>query len=181
MGRTRPSTSTTERDAQLLGIGKQCSHVSCLLVDFLPFKCHYCQQSFCQDHFKVEAHQCSQYDETKHNRVAPNCKLLSVPRSSCTDQLDNSGPMCNLPIAIKPGQDPNTRMEEHFSKDCTAMTGKSPTKSMPTCARGNCKKVLYTPIKCDVGVADISLFYVLTLPPEMQEGVLRITSIPCRP
>ena len=91
------------------------------------------------------------------------------------------GPMCNLPIAIKLGQDPNTRMEEHFSKDCTSMTGKSATKSMPTCARGNCKKVLYTPIKCDVGVFDISLLYVLTLSPEMQQGVLRITSIPCRP
>ncbi|KAF8349453.1 hypothetical protein F5887DRAFT_1234867 [Amanita rubescens] len=128
---SRSSTSATDRDAQLLSIGKQCAHVQCLLVDFLPFKCHHCQQSFCQDHFKVEAHQCPQYDETKHNRVAPNC------------------PMCNTPIAVKPGQDPNDRMEEHFSKDCTVMTGKSVTRSTPTCARGNCRKVLYTPIKCD--------------------------------
>lgn len=180
MDPSRSSTSATDRDAQLLGIGKQCSHVQCLLIDFLPFKCHHCQQSFCQDHFKVEAHQCSQYDDTKYNRVAPNCKLLSVLATSSIYELGNIGPMCNTPIAVKPGQDPNTRMEEHFSKDCTAMTGKSATKSMPTCARGNCRKVLYTPIKCDVGAFNVPLFYLLTFRLEMQEGLLPISSVPCR-
>jgi len=172
-------SSTSAADAQLLNIGKQCAHVRCQLIDFLPFKCHHCQQSFCQDHFKVEAHQCSQYDETKYNRVAPNCKLLSVLNTTFIYKLGNIGPMCSTPIAVKPGQDPNARMEEHFSKDCTAMTGKSATKSTPTCARGNCRKVLYTPIKCDVGTFNLPLFCVLTCYPEMQKGLLRITSVPC--
>ncbi|KAF8631008.1 hypothetical protein AX15_002623 [Amanita polypyramis BW_CC] len=131
MESSQSSASAAEREAQLLGVGKQCTHVQCMLVDFLPFRCHYCQKSFCQEHFKVEAHQCSQYDETKYNRIAPNC------------------PMCNTPVAIKLGQDPNARMEEHFSTECTAMTGRGAAKSTPTCAKGNCKKVLYTPIKCD--------------------------------
>ncbi|PFH54085.1 hypothetical protein AMATHDRAFT_136453 [Amanita thiersii Skay4041] len=122
---------TAERDAQLLSVGKQCFHSQCLLIDFLPFKCQHCQQSFCQAHFKVEDHQCPEYDESKHNRVAPNC------------------PMCNTPVAIKQGQDPNARMEEHFARECFVMTGKASGKSMPTCSRGNCKKVLYTPITCD--------------------------------
>ncbi|KIL63229.1 hypothetical protein M378DRAFT_164746 [Amanita muscaria Koide BX008] len=131
MESSRSSTPAIEPDAQMLGVGKQCSHEHCLLVDFLPIKCQHCRKSFCGDHFKVEAHHCQHYDESKYNRVAPNC------------------PMCNVPVAIKPGQDPNIRMEEHLDKECAVMTGKAPSKSMPTCGRGNCKKVLYTPIKCD--------------------------------
>ena len=67
------SSSSQDRDNQLLEVGKQCSDPSCLLVDFLPFKCHHCELSFCQDHFKVDAHKCPKYDESKYNRVAPNC------------------------------------------------------------------------------------------------------------
>ncbi|GLB38343.1 putative AN1-like Zinc finger [Lyophyllum shimeji] len=94
-------------NTQLLDIGKQCSQPSCLLVDFLPFKCQHCQESFCQEHFKAAAHNCSKYDESKYNRVAPDC------------------PLCSTPVAVRPGQDPNDRMEEHFAKECSVMTGKS--------------------------------------------------------
>ncbi|RDB17982.1 AN1-type zinc finger protein 2A [Hypsizygus marmoreus] len=119
-------------NSQLLNIGKQCSHPSCLLIDFLPFKCQHCEDSFCQEHFMVTAHKCPKYDETKHNRVAPDC------------------PLCNTPVAVRPGQDPNARMEEHFNKECSVMTGKSErTRSMPVCARRNCKKLLFSPIRCD--------------------------------
>jgi len=124
--------SSVERDNQLLAVGKQCSHPSCLLVDFLPFKCQHCEESFCQEHFMVSAHACPKYDESKHNRVAPNC------------------PLCNIPVAVRPGQDPNARMEEHFTKECSVMTGKSgKARTMPVCAKGGCKKVLFSPIQCD--------------------------------
>ncbi|GAV99961.1 sec14 cytosolic factor [Lentinula edodes] len=91
-----PSSSTRathkpEQDGPLLAIGKQCSHPTCHLVDFLPFKCQHCQESFCQDHYKVAEHSCPNYDESKHNRIAPNC------------------PLCNEPVAIRPGTDPNPR------------------------------------------------------------------------
>ncbi|KAF8645246.1 hypothetical protein AX16_008072 [Volvariella volvacea WC 439] len=123
--------SSPERDTQLLSIGKQCAHSSCLLVDFLPFKCYHCDASFCQEHFKVAAHNCPKYDENAHNRVAPNC------------------PLCNVPVAFRPGQDPNDRMEEHFNTDCTVMTGKAAKSKSPVCARASCKKVLFSPISCD--------------------------------
>jgi len=70
------ATPAPEREAQLLSIGKQCSEATCFMVDFLPFKCQHCQQSFCQEHFKVDAHRCLEYDESKHDRVAPNCKAV---------------------------------------------------------------------------------------------------------
>ncbi|KAG7088412.1 hypothetical protein E1B28_012409 [Marasmius oreades] len=125
------ATPVPERDQQLLAIGKQCSHASCNLVDFLPFKCQHCQQSFCQEHFKVETHSCPNYDASKHDRIAPSC------------------PFCNTPVAIPPGQDPNIRMENHFVKECSVMLGREVKKATPTCARSRCGKVLYAPIRCD--------------------------------
>ncbi|KAI0648096.1 hypothetical protein C8Q79DRAFT_905387 [Trametes meyenii] len=123
---------TPERDNQLLDIGKQCSHPSCLVVDFLPFKCQHCAHAFCGDHFLPAAHQCEKYDAAKHDRVAPSC------------------PLCNTPVAIPPGQDPNIRMEQHINAECSVMTGKSGrTKSTPKCARPKCGKVLFSPIRCD--------------------------------
>ncbi|KAF8558250.1 hypothetical protein OG21DRAFT_1433429 [Imleria badia] len=126
------SNTNAERDTQLLSVGQQCSEASCLLVEFLPFKCQHCSQSFCGEHFLVAAHRCPQYDESKHNRVAPSC------------------PLCNTPVAIPPGEDPNIRMERHISTECSVMTGKSGrTRSQPLCARSKCGKVLYAPIACN--------------------------------
>jgi hypothetical protein len=67
-------SATPERDEQLLAIGHQCSLPSCLLVDFLPFKCQHCNERFCAEHFTVDGHKCPKYDERKYNRVAPPCK-----------------------------------------------------------------------------------------------------------
>jgi len=125
-----PMSSTPDRDERLLSIGQQCSDPHCLLVDFLPFKCQHCAQSFCGDHFKVDAHKCPKYDESKHNRVAPSC------------------PLCNKPVAIPLNQDPNIRMEQHINTECSVMTGKRQTKSAPVCARAKCGKVLFAPIGC---------------------------------
>ena len=143
------STANAERDAQLLSIGQQCSESSCLFVDFLPFKCQHCSKSFCGEHFQVAAHHCPEYDESKHNRVAPSCESLALPSAHMLIHIP--GPLCNTPVAIPPGEDPNIRMERHISTECSVMTGKSGrTRSQPVCARGKCGKVLYAPIACNV-------------------------------
>ncbi|TFY73062.1 hypothetical protein EWM64_g10951, partial [Hericium alpestre] len=125
-------SNTPSRDDQLLAIGQQCSHPSCLLIDFLPLKCQHCAQPYCAEHFMPLAHSCEKFDETKYNRVAPTC------------------PVCNVPVAIPPGEDPNIRMERHLAEDCSVTTGKpSKGKSAPTCDHAKCNKVLFAPIKCD--------------------------------
>ncbi|OJT14671.1 AN1-type zinc finger protein 2B [Trametes pubescens] len=125
-------SATPERDHQLLDIGQQCSEASCLVVDFLPFKCQHCSHAYCGDHFLPTAHHCEKYDAAKLDRIAPSC------------------PLCNTPVAIPPGQDPNIRMEQHINTQCSVMTGKSAkAKSTPTCARPKCGKVLFAPIRCD--------------------------------
>ena len=74
-----PSSSTApqEHDTPLLSVGKECAYHQCFLIDFLLLKCEYCNESFCQDHFRVAAHQCAKYDPRKHDRVAPSCTLGS--------------------------------------------------------------------------------------------------------
>ena len=150
-------SATPKRDGQLLDIGKQCSDPTCLLVDFLPFKCQHCAQPFCGEHFLPTTHHCSEYDEAKHDRVAPSCEPTIYVFSgfrSCT----NVGPLCNTPVAIPPGQDPNIRMERHINTECSVITGRSGNaKSTPHCARQKCHKVLFSPIRCDVSYF---VFYV---------------------
>ncbi|KAJ7366920.1 hypothetical protein DFH08DRAFT_835930 [Mycena albidolilacea] len=115
---------------ELLSVGRQCSHQTCNLVDFLPFKCQHCNDSFCQEHFMVAAHKCPKYDESKYNRVSPNC------------------PLCNVVVAVRPGQDANEAVETHFVRDCSVMTGKAKARSTPVCARPRCGKALFAPIRC---------------------------------
>lgn len=74
--------------------------------------------------------------------------LLQTTEIYSNDQ--SSGPLCNEPVAVRPGQDPNDRMEDHFAKECSVMTGHVAKKSTPTCAHRKCGKVLFAPIRCDV-------------------------------
>ncbi len=146
-------SDTPERDQQMLPIGRQCSHSSCLLVDFLPFKCQHCTNSFCADHFKPESHSCSKYDETKYNRVAPDCQSFLLSPPSPWPNTVYPGPLCNEPVPIPPGEDPNIRMERHLTVYCSVMTGRSgKASSTPKCARPKCGKVLFANIQCDVSL-----------------------------
>ncbi|KAI0346035.1 hypothetical protein BDW22DRAFT_1353701 [Trametopsis cervina] len=117
-------------NTELLSIGHQCSHPSCHLVDFLPFKCQHCASPFCASHFRPQAHACEKYDEHAVDRVAPSC------------------PLCNTPVAIPPGEDPNVRMDRHISSECSITTGKTKTSSTPHCAQPRCGKLLFAPIQC---------------------------------
>uniref|UniRef100_A0A8H7Y3Y3 AN1-type domain-containing protein n=1 Tax=Psilocybe cubensis TaxID=181762 RepID=A0A8H7Y3Y3_PSICU len=122
------SNQVQERDTHILDIGQQCSHPSCLLVDFLPFKCQHCKLPFCQEHFRVEHHQCSEYDDSKY--IAPSC------------------PLCNQPVFIEQGRDANISMDLHLENNCSVVTGRVKAKTLPTCARVNCQKALISPLQC---------------------------------
>jgi hypothetical protein len=178
------STPDPSHDQALLAIGRQCSKPSCLLVDFLPFRCQHCEEHFCGEHFLPAGHDCSKYDESKYNRVAPSCTFHILPSSvNSSDGLRLLGPLCNEPVAVPLGQDPNIRMEQHINSQCSVMTGKSKkTKSAPVCSKGKCEKVLFSPIRCTV-CTTITFEYqrlIVALFTEMQERILSTASVPCR-
>ncbi|KAG2126064.1 hypothetical protein DEU56DRAFT_823305 [Suillus clintonianus] len=123
---------SNEHEAQLLGLGTPCSYPHCSLLDFLPFKCPHCPGSpaFCAEHF----HPHCTTAHTHLDRVAPNC------------------PLCSVPVAIPPGEDPNVRMERHISRFCEVMNASGRQQAnggSKICARGKCGKVLFAPIGCD--------------------------------
>ncbi|KAH8926589.1 hypothetical protein BT69DRAFT_1331179 [Atractiella rhizophila] len=51
--------ATQEKDSALMAIGAQCSHHSCLQIDFLPLPCPNCRAPFCSSHFRPDTHSCS--------------------------------------------------------------------------------------------------------------------------
>lgn len=68
------------KDESMMDIGTNCS--KCNRLDFLPFTCEYCKLVFCEDHRKLEAHQCpgtekfynqakKEYDYTKKSQDSP--------------------------------------------------------------------------------------------------------------
>ncbi|KAG2131775.1 hypothetical protein DEU56DRAFT_872110 [Suillus clintonianus] len=92
----------------------------------------------------------------------PHCSLLDFlafkcphcPGSPafCAEHFPPNCPLCSVPIAIPPGEDPNVRMERHISRFCEAMNaigGRQGKSGSKICARGKCGKVLFAPIGCD--------------------------------
>ncbi|KZW01507.1 hypothetical protein EXIGLDRAFT_717920 [Exidia glandulosa HHB12029] len=119
----------------MLAVGQQCEHPTCMMVDFLPFTCSHCQHKYCLEHFQPDAHTCPSHDPNAGDRVAPNC------------------PLCNVPVSVPLGQDPNARMERHFASECMVMLGEMGRKRaaasrMPVCASRACNKKLIAPIQC---------------------------------
>jgi AN1-type zinc finger protein 1 len=45
--------------------GKRCSMKDCKLLDFLPFVCEQCQDTFCKEHFNMESHDCLKTENLK--------------------------------------------------------------------------------------------------------------------
>ena len=148
--------ATSEPSAGLLEVGHQCSSQYCNLVDFLPFKCQHCERKFCGEHYLPTSHNCDKYDERKHNRVAPSCGFPSSPYHSAgfADSIE-IGPLCNTPVTIPDGQDPNLPVERHITNECSVMTGKTKKSNQPHCANPRCKKLLFAPIRCDVSDLDL--------------------------
>ncbi|KAG9103173.1 hypothetical protein FRC06_011873 [Ceratobasidium sp. 370] len=130
------ATRKESTDAQMLFVGSACSQATCNQHDFLPIRCDLCAATFCSDHFRPIDHQCAKYDHLKADRVAPSC------------------PLCNTPVSIPVGQDPNVRMDAHIMNDCAIMGNRRSAKSQaPRCAGSKCSKVLIAPIRCNVGVS----------------------------
>ncbi|KAG0047414.1 zinc finger, AN1-type domain [Gryganskiella cystojenkinii] len=117
---------------ELPSIGQHCSNSSCSQLDFLPFTCQYCKQTYCQDHWRLEGHSC------------PNGEDASLK-----DQRVPVCPLCNKPVPVKKGEDPNLRMEQHISAGCPepATTISKPIYTNSCNVKG-CKNRSAIPIVC---------------------------------
>ncbi|KAF8937127.1 hypothetical protein EDD21DRAFT_370208 [Dissophora ornata] len=113
-------------------IGKHCSDSSCSQLDFLPFTCPHCKQIFCQDHWRLETHVCPNKDAAaQQDQRVPIC------------------PLCDKPVPVKKGEDPNLRMEQHIAAGCPepATTISKPIYTNSCNAKG-CKNRSAIPVVC---------------------------------
>eukprot|EP00164_Ancoracysta_twista_P001460 GFYU01001905.1.p1 GENE.GFYU01001905.1~~GFYU01001905.1.p1 ORF type:complete len:288 (+),score=40.21 GFYU01001905.1:134-997(+) len=111
------------------GLGKHCAMKECRQIDFLPFKCFQCDQHFCLDHRRSEQHGC-----------VTNGKDVYVP--VC--------PVCSEPVPVKPGDDPNVKVDAHIASGCrkpsTLADGSKPKQNK--CTYKGCKKSELIPVNC---------------------------------
>jgi len=79
-------------------VGKHCDWSECKQLDFLPYRCDGCHKTFCQDHRLPRDHSC----------VNPPIQQVYSP--SC--------PLCGTVVAVKKGEDPNWKVEQHIRAGC---------------------------------------------------------------
>jgi predicted nucleic acid binding AN1-type Zn finger protein len=68
------SASASTPTSEIVEFGSHCSRSDCNQLDFLPFRCPYCAETFCGEHWKIEGHSCPRAD----NRVDVSICLAPV-------------------------------------------------------------------------------------------------------
>lgn len=73
---------------ELPDTGKQCSINTCRKLDFLPFKCQRCAETFCKDHSTFDNHNCKNKPIDKHVPVCPICQeIIPLKVGKTSDEL----------------------------------------------------------------------------------------------
>jgi len=106
--------------ADFTDLGAHCSDPYCNQVDFLPFRCDCCRQTFCLIHFQYKSHNCPKAsNKDQRAAVCPICqKMFAIVGDSTDDNI-------------------STLWEKHLRSDCT---GQAPQKRK--CPASGCKEKL---------------------------------------
>ncbi|KAL6061656.1 zinc finger, AN1-type domain [Balamuthia mandrillaris] len=111
-------------------LGKQCSKAECKQLDFLPFKCEHCAETFCLEHRKHWQHDCPSFEETDVR--APVCPLCSQP----VDGFRRGGSVNNLDQLIN----------QHIEGGCKSAVQER--RRQKRCEVRGCKVVELMPVHC---------------------------------
>ncbi|XP_044253965.1 AN1-type zinc finger protein 2A [Tribolium madens] len=111
-------------------VGKHCSEPNCNKLDFLPIKCDVCSEIFCDEHYSYIRHNCANAYQ-KDNQV-PVC------------------PLCNKPIPVPQGQQPDFVVGAHIDNDCQSDPAKNKRKVFTNkCSMKGCKIKEVVRVICD--------------------------------
>ncbi|XP_017784445.1 PREDICTED: AN1-type zinc finger protein 2A-like [Nicrophorus vespilloides] len=115
---------------ELPHIGKQCNESSCKRLDFLPITCDACNNIFCEEHYTYTTHSCPKA-YLKNNQV-PVC------------------PLCNIPIPVVRGQQPDAVVGAHIDNDCQSDPAKNRRQIFVNkCSKKGCKTKEVIPVICN--------------------------------
>lgn len=114
---------------ELPHLGKHCSQSTCKQLDFLPVKCDACEKVFCKEHVLYHNHNCD----------ASYKKDVQVP--VC--------PLCNQPIPVNRGEQPDIKVGEHIDRDCQSDPAKEKRKIFTNkCSLKGCKQKEMIKVLC---------------------------------
>mmetsp|Transcript_19047 Transcript_19047/g.31021 ORF Transcript_19047/g.31021 Transcript_19047/m.31021 type:complete len:189 (-) Transcript_19047:367-933(-) len=116
---------------ELSHVGKHCSLKDCRQLDFLPFRCSHCKQSFCLGHRKPQDHQCKHYTPPR-----PPVKAI------CKD--------CNKSIQADGDKTIAQLLVDHYGRgECKKFTVTKPHRCNFCKPNGKkCKRREFDPIVC---------------------------------
>ncbi|XP_069679395.1 AN1-type zinc finger protein 2A-like isoform X2 [Periplaneta americana] len=110
-------------------LGKNCSDPTCKQLDYLPLKCDACESIFCQEHISYTSHNC------------PSAYKKDVQVPVC--------PLCNTPIPVKRGEQPDIAVGAHIDSDCMSDPAKNRRKVFTNkCSAKNCRVKEVVPVVC---------------------------------
>ncbi|XP_023719218.1 cyclic AMP-responsive element-binding protein 3-like protein 2 isoform X2 [Cryptotermes secundus] len=110
-------------------LGKHCSDPTCKQLDYLPLKCEACENIFCREHVSYKSHAC------------PSAYKKDVQVPVC--------PLCNTPIPVKRGVQPDIAVGAHIDSDCMSDPAKNRRKVFTNkCSGKNCHVKEIVPVMC---------------------------------
>eukprot|EP00123_Amoebidium_parasiticum_P003614 comp14901_c0_seq1/m.11454 comp14901_c0_seq1/g.11454 ORF comp14901_c0_seq1/g.11454 comp14901_c0_seq1/m.11454 type:complete len:274 (-) comp14901_c0_seq1:27-848(-) len=108
--------------------GKNCGEPTCKQLDFLPFTCDACKKVYCLEHHKYADHNCT--EAYLKDNVVPVC------------------PVCNSPVPVKRGEDPNLKINQHIEKGCEPAEQTDHKAYVNQCTKKGCRKREAIPVRC---------------------------------
>uniref|UniRef100_A0A7E4V3D4 AN1-type zinc finger protein 2B n=1 Tax=Panagrellus redivivus TaxID=6233 RepID=A0A7E4V3D4_PANRE len=109
--------------AEFPDFGKHCANKECKTLDFLPFNCDACKQSFCVHHYRYLNHNCP--NASSKDRQVPVC------------------PVCSKPVPIAAGSTPDQVMSAHLDNNCATKK-----KTSFLCGLKSCKNREFVEVLC---------------------------------
>lgn len=111
-------------------LGANCNLATCKQLDFLPLKCDACSKLFCKEHIKYTDHSCE--NSYKKDFQVPVC------------------PLCNKPVPVPRGEQPDIKVGEHIDRDCQSDPAVAKRKAfLNRCSLKGCKQKELVPVRCD--------------------------------
>lgn len=114
-----------------LNVGSHCSMKDCHQLDFLPYKCDYCQKKFCETHRLYKSHGC--IGDAAKDATSLDC------------------PICGKSVRFTKDESADLKWAQHYSSDCSkkpsasvvaASSSSASAKAQEKCPAPNCRTVL---------------------------------------
>ena len=115
-----------KREMEFVNLGKQCAFKECKQLDFLPFKCKHCDESYCLEHRTCASHKCEKEPKQDAKTIEVEC------------------PLCLKHLVFQRDSSIDEKVDEHIRRGCNVNAAKLSRR----CCLATCKRVELMPLDC---------------------------------